>query len=1044
MRWLVERSLHLRLGVVALALVLIVAGSRAAQNTPLDVFPEFAPPLVEIQTEAPGLSTGEVESLVTVPLENAMNGVPGLRTLRSKSVLGLSSVVMIFEEGTELMGARQLVQERLLRIATTLPTAARPPVILSPLSSLSRVMKIGLTSERLSQVEVSTLARWTIRPRLMAIPGVANVAIWGQRDRQLQVLVDPDRLRATTVTLADVMTAAREGTAVAAGGFLESPQQRLAIAHFPAVSSIRDLGQIIVRPGPTSSPGAANGGTARVSSNALRIGDVADVVEGFPPPIGDAVINRGDGLMLIVEKQPDGNTLQVTRDVEAAMAALKPGLPGIAVDTTIFRPATFIEMSLRNLNRALLIGCVLVMLVLIVFLYDWRTALISIIAIPLSLIAAALVLRYRGGTLDTMVIAGLIIALGEVVDDAIIDVENIVRRLRLNAAEGLPRSAFDVVLDASVEVRSAVVYGSVIVILVFIPVFLLEGLAGSFFRPLALSYVLAILASLLVALIVTPALSLMLLPRHTDAREAPLVTTLKARYRRILPRLIAAPRRAVGIVAVSLAVTLAAFPLLGEEFLPHFQEYDFLMHWVEKPGTSLEAMRRVTVNAARELMDVEGVRNFGAHIGRAEVADEVVGINFTELWISLDPSVDYDAKVAEIQGVVDGYPGLTRDLLTYLRERIKEVLTGASATIVVRIFGPNLTQLAATAGEVGQALGKVQGVADLTVQQLTVVPQVEVRLRPEAAQIAGVTPAQVRDAMATLLRGTKVGEIYEDQMIFDTVVWSAPFVRSDLFAIKRLPIDTGGGGYVPLEAVADVTLAPTPNEITREGGSRRIDVTTNVRERDLGAVAQDIQAALGTLTFPEGYHAEVLGEYAAREASQNRLLGIGFLSLLGILLVLHVDFGSARLVSMVALTLPFALIGGVAAAFLSGGVLSLGSLVGFVTVLGIAARNGIMLVSHYRHLEDVEGMAFGSELVTRGAEERLAPILMTALATGLALVPIVVGGSRSGQEVEHPMAVVILGGLVTSTVLNLFLLPALYHRYGRRAPESFQRAHPAR
>ena len=1038
MRWLVERSLRLRFVVVALALVLIVAGSRAAQNTPLDVFPEFAPPLVEIQTEAPGLSTGEVESLVTVPLENAMNGVPGLRTLRSKSVLGLSSVVMIFEEGTELMGARQLVQERLLRIATSLPTAAHPPVILSPLSSLSRVMKIGLTSERLSQVEISTLARWTIRPRLMAIRGVANVAIWGQRDRQLQVLVDPDRLRSNNLTLADVVTAAREGTAVAAGGYLETPQQRLAIAHFPAVSTPADLRQIIVR------PGAAGGGAPGTPGNALRIGDVAEVVEGFPPPIGDAVINRGDGLMLIVEKQPDGNTLQVTRDVEAAMAALKPGLPDVAIDTTIFRPATFIEMSLQNLNRALLIGCVLVMLVLIVFLYDWRTALISIIAIPLSLIAAALVLRYRGGTLDTMVIAGLIIALGEVVDDAIIDVENIVRRLRLNAAAGNPRSAFDVVLDASVEVRSAVVYGSLIVILVFIPVFMLEGLAGSFFRPLALSYVLAILASLLVALIVTPALSLLLLPKHTHEREAPVVTRLKGRYRRWLPGLIAAPKRAIAVVAISLAVTAAAFPFLGEEFLPNFQEYDFLMHWVEKPGTSLEAMRRVTVNAGRELMDVEGVRNFGAHIGRAEVADEVVGINFTELWISLDPSVDYKTKVAEIQGVVDGYPGLTRDLLTYLRERIKEVLTGASATIVVRIFGPNLTQLAATAGEVRQALGTVNGVADLTVQQLTVVPQVEVRMRPEAAQIAGVSPAQIRDSMATLLRGTKVGEIYDDQKIFDTVVWSVPAVRSDLFAIKRLPIDTGNGGYVPLEAVADVTLAPTPNEITREGGSRRIDVTTNVRDRDLGAVAQDIQTALATVKFPEGYHAELLGEYAAREASQNRLLAIGFLSLLGILLILHVDFGSARLVAMVALTLPFALIGGVAAAFLSGGVLSLGSLVGFVTVLGIAARNGIMLVSHYRHLEDVEGVPFGPELVERGAEERLAPILMTALATGLALVPIVVGGSRSGQEVEHPMAVVILGGLVTSTVLNLFLLPALYYRYGRRATGNLQHADPAR
>ena len=1027
MRALVDAALRLRVVVLALAIVLMIVGTRVALDTPLDVFPEFAPPLVEIQTEAPGLSTSEVESLVTVPLENAMTGIVGLATLRSKSVLGLSSVVMIFEDGTDLMPARQLVQERLTRVASSLPAAVSPPVILSPLSSLSRVLKIGITSDRLSQMDLTTLATWTIRPRLMSVAGVANVAIWGQRDRQLQVLVDPARLRASNVTLNDLLAAAREGTAVAAGGFLETPQQRLAVAHASSVASVADLRQVVI---PRSTP-------ATGLIPALRIGDVADVVEGSPPPIGDAIINDVPGLLLIVEKHPDGNTLQVTRDVEAALEALKPGLPNVAIDSTIFRPATFIEMALRNLNRALIIGLVLVMIVLAVFLYDWRTALISLIAIPLSLVAAALILRYRGGTLDTMVIAGLIIALGEVVDDAIIDVENIVRRLRLNAAAGYPRSAFDVVLDASVEVRSAVVYGSAIVVLVFVPVFLLEGLAGAFFRPLALSYVLAILASLLVALVVTPALSLMLLPRAVGGArargDAPLVRWLKTRYRRVLPPLMHAPRQAIATIAVALGVTAVAYPFLGEEFLPHFQEYDFLMHWVEKPGTSLNAMNRVTVLASKELRAVPGVRNFGSHVGRAEVADEVVGINFTELWISLEPDVDYDATVARIQSVVDGYPGLTRDLLTYLRERIKEVLTGASATIVVRIYGPNLDQLGTKAAEVGRALSGIDGIADLAVQQMTLVPQVQIRMRPEAAQLAGVTAGRVRETVATLLRGSKVGEIYDDQKVFDVVVWSVPSIRSDLFAIKRLPIDLPGGGYVPLEVVADVSLTPTPNEITRQDGSRRIDVTTNVRGRDLGAVALDIKAALATVPFEAGYHPEVLGEYAEREASQNRLLLLGALSLLGILLVLHIDFGSMRLVAIVALTLPFALIGGVAAAFLSGGILSLGSLVGFVTVLGIAARNGIMLVSHYRHLEESEGMAFGPDLVLRGAEERLAPILMTALATGLALVPIVVGGSRSGQEVEHPMAVIILGGLFTSTVLNLFLLPAIYLRYGRRA-----------
>ena len=1039
MRGIISAALHLRIPVVVLSVILIIVGVRTARDAPFDVFPEFAPPLVEIQTEAPGLSTSEVEAVITVPLENAMNGVTALKTLRSKSVLGLSSVVLIFEDGTDRIIARQLVQERLARVAATLPAAARTPVILSPLSSLSRVMKIGVSSKTLSQVDLTTLAKWTIRPRLMAVPGVANVAIWGQRDRQIQVLVDPERLRANNVSLKDVVASTRDATSVAAGGFIETPNQRLSVAHVGAVATADDLRSMVVTAsttGPATITQPQQPQTPRATL-IRRIGDVADVVEGFPAPIGDGVINDGPGLLLIVEKQPEGNTLQVTQDVEAALDALRPGLAGVDVDPTIFRPATFIEMSISNLETALLIGCFLVIVVLVIFLWDWRTAVISLTAIPLSLLAAAIVLRYRGGTIDVMVIAGLIIALGEVVDDAIIDVENIVRRLRLNRGLPEPRPALDVVLDASLEVRSAVVYGSVIVVLVFLPVFMLDGLAGSFFRPLATSYVLAIAASLAVALIVTPAMSLLLLPQATSEREAPAVSWLKARYRRMLPTLVNAPRRAIAIVVIALAITAAAYPMLGEEFLPNFKEYDFLMHWVEKPGTSLEAMTRITVRASRELRAIPGVRNFGAHIGRAEVADEVVGVNFTELWISLDPKVDYQPTVAKIQSVVDGYPGLQRDLLTYLRERIKEVLTGASATIVVRIFGPDLDALARKGADVGKVIAAIDGTADVKVQALTLVPQVELKFRPEQAQQMGVTPAAVRETVATMLRGQKVGEVFDDQKIFDVVVWSQPWVRQDIFALRRMPIELPKGGYVPLVSVADVSIMPTPNEITREGSSRRIDVTSNVRGRDLGTVAREIEAAIATVPFEAGYHPEVLGEYAARAESQNRLLALGALSLLGILLILHVDFGSVRLVTLIFFTLPFALIGGVAAVFLSGGVLSLGSLVGFVTVLGIAGRNGIMLVSHYRHLQYEEGVPFGRELVLRGAEERLAPIMMTALVTGLALVPIILGGDRSGHEIEHPMAVVILGGLFTSTLLNLFLLPAIYLRYGsRQAPEA--------
>ena len=690
-----------------------------------------------MQTEAPGLSTNEVESLVTVPLEAALNGVPGLKTIRSKSVLGLSSVVLILDPSTDVMAARQMVQERLTRAAAQLPAVARPPVMLSPLSSLSRVMKIGMTSETLTQVELSTLAKWTIRPRLMAIPGVANVAIWGQRDRQLQVLIDPERLRAHGVAVDQVVQAAREGVLLQAGGFLDTPNQRLAITHAAAVGSVRDLESIVVS--------SRNGGV-------LRVGDVATIVEGFPPPIGDAVINNGPGLMLIVEKQLGANTLTVTRGVEEALRDMKPALAGITVDPTIFRPATFIEMSLQNLSRALLVGCALVILVLMVFLADWRTALISSVAIPLSLLAAGLLLHYRGGTLDTMVLAGLVIALGEVVDDAIIDVENIVRRLRLNRTAEHPQAPVKVVLDASMEVRSAVLYGSLIVIVVFVPVFMLDGLAGAFFRPLALSYVLAIIASLLVALTITPALALLLLPKHLDRRESRLVRELKARYRRMLPSFVDRPKAALGSLGLLLALTAITVPFMGEEFLPSFREYDFLMHWVEKPGTSIEAMQRITVRASRELMAVPGVRNFGAHIGRAEVADEVVGPNFTELWVSLDPAVDYDATVAKIQSIVDGYPGLYRDLLTYLRERIKEVLTGASATIVVRVYGPDLDGLQAQAQSVRQAITKVPGVADLAVQAQVLVPKVEIRFDPDRAAAFGLTPGEVKRVAATLVQ----------------------------------------------------------------------------------------------------------------------------------------------------------------------------------------------------------------------------------------------------------------------------------------------------
>jgi CzcA family heavy metal efflux pump len=1048
---LISNSIRLRVVVLAACVVLLVVGARSIRRAPLDVFPEFAPPLVEIQTEAPGLSTEEVESLVTVPIENALTGIPRVKTVRSKSVLGLSQVVLVLEGGAEPLRVRQMVQERVAFEAARLPAVARPPVILQPLSSTSRVMKIGVWSKTLSQRDLTEVILWTVRPKLMSVPGVANVAVWGQRDKQFQVLVDPDRLRANNVTLDQVTRAAGDAVVLQDGGFVDTPNQRLAVRHLSPVLEPDDLARTVVD---------FRGGAP------VRLGDVAEVQIGSPPPIGDAVINDGPGLMLIVEKQPDANTLELTRKVEAAIEALRPGLKDIEIDPTIFRPATFIERALDNLTKALAVGCALVAVILFVFLFDWRTAVISLTAIPLSLVAALLVFSYSGATVNTMVLAGLVIALGEVVDDAIIDVENIARRLRqasggreaaedAHDSEGAvdlfersalmrptpaPPSPFRIVLNASIEVRSAVVYASLIVVLVFVPVFFLDGLAGAFFRPLALAYVVAIMASLLVALTVTPALSYMLLTgRHRRPHDAPLTRVLKRAYRAVLPPLVARPWMCLAALVVAFVLTGLAARRLGQEFLPSFQETDFLMHFVEKPGTSIEAMHRVTARASKDLRalrDEHGnpiVRNFGSHIGRAEVADEPVGPNFTELWISIDPDADYQASVHRVADVVYGFPGLYRDLLTFLRERIKEVLTGASATIVVRLYGPDHAALRAKAREVEAAMKDVPGVTNLKVEPQVLVAQVEVKLLPDAAQRFGLTAGHVRRAATTLLKGQKVGEVFEGQKKYDVVVWGEPPTRADLSAVQALPIDTPAGVQVRLGDVAEVRVVPAPNEIRRENASRRLDVTCNVSGRDLGSVAREVEEKVRAIPFEREYHPEFLGEYAARQESTRRLYALAALSLVGIVLLLFTDFKAWRPTLLVALTIPFALVGGVFAVLVGGGVVSLGSLVGFVTVLGIAARNGIMLVSHFRHLELEEGVPFGVGLVLRGAEERLAPILMTALATGLALLPLAITGNKPGQEIEYPLAVVILGGLVTSTLLNLFLMPPLYARFGRSA-----------
>jgi CzcA family heavy metal efflux pump len=1027
MRAIIESSQRLRFLVVVIAAVTMFFGVTQLRTAPVDVLPEFELPMVEVQTEALGLSADEVESLITLNLEELLSGTSWLRTIRSQSVPGLSSILLVFEPGTNLMHARQLVQER-LTLAYTLPNVSKPPVMLQPLSTTSRVMIIGLTSKEVSLIQMSVLARWTIRPRLLGVPGVANVAIWGQRDRQLQVLIDQERLHAQGVSQEQIISTAGDAMWVSpltfldasfpgTGGWVDTPQQRLGVQHVLPISSAQDMAHLPVD------------GAVR------RLGDVAEVVEGHPPLIGDALVNGTPSLLLVVEKLPEANTLAVTRGVEAALRAMQPGLPGIEI-SSIFRAASFIETAFANLTRVLLVGGALVVLVLGAFLYNWRSGVISGVAIPLSLVAAAFVLYLRGATINTMVLTGFVVALGAVVADAIMDVENVMRRLRQHRQEEGDKSTASIMLETALQVRGAMVYALLIEVLAVVPVFFLGDVSGAFFKPLAVSYALALLVSMVVALTVTPALGLVLL-RHAPLarRESPLVRGLQRGSEAVLTRIVRTPRLAYIAVAVLVLVGLVVWPQLGQDLLPSFEERTLLIDLEGMPGMSHPAMYRMASQVSRELRSIPGVHRVGAHVGRAVTGDQVVGIHEGQLWITLDPTADYAKTVAKIQETVDDYPGLDGDVETYLTERIREALTGAGEAIVVRIFGPERDVLRRLAQGVEQALARVDGLVDVQVEGQVEEPQVEIKVNLAAAERHGLKPGDVRRQTATVFAGLGVGSLYEAQKVFDVVVWGAPETRQSLTNIREFLLETPTGGRVRLGEVAEVRIAPTPTVIQHDAISRRIDVVANVHSgRDQGAVVREVNRRLQDVKFPLEYHAELKGEYVERQAAQKRILDVAIAAALGIFLLLQAAFRSWRLALVAFVTLPMALVGGVLAAFAGGSTLSLGALIGFLALLGVTARSGILLLKHYQHLEQHGGEPFGPGLVLRGTREQCAPIVMTATTIGVVLVPLVLFGAMAGIEIVHPMAIVILGGLVTSTLLTLFVVPALYLRFGR-SPE---------
>lgn len=1027
MRRIIESSLKLRLLVVTIAAVVMVVGLTELRDMPVAVLPEFAPPYVEVQTEALGLSAKEVEDLVTLNVEELLSGVPWLVSMHSRSVPGMSSIILTFEPGTNLMRARQMVQER-LTLAYALPNASRPPTMLQPLSATSRVMMIGLSSSEVSLMEMSVLARWTIKPKLLGVPGVANVAVWGDRDRQLQVQIDPERLQAHGVTQDQIiettgnalwispltfLEASHPGT----GGWIDGPQQRLEVRHVLPISRPEQLARMPIK------------GTS------LRLDDVANVVEGHPPLIGDALLNESPGLLLVVEKLPGASTIQVTKGLEAAIEAMQPGMANIEMDTTMFRSASFIEMAFANLALTAVLAGVLVLLILGALLSNWRAALIAIVVIPVSLLATVMVLE--GGTLNTMVLAGLVIALGAVVDDAIISVENMVRRLRTHRTEGAHRSAARVIRDAAFEMRGAMLYATLILVLALVPILLMEGPTGAFFQPLAFSFALALVISMVVALTLTPALGFFLLRNASVERhDSALVGWMQRSYETVLLRITDAPRTAFVTAAVVLVAGVVSWPFLEQSLIPTFKEPYVRVDWEGPPGTSHPAMMRMMSRASRELRSVPGVSDVHVHVGRAVTGDQVVDVNASQLWVRIDPQAEYDATLAAIQETVSGYPGLDHAIESYLTDRVRTVLENSGTDIVVRVYGKERNGLRAQAARVQDVLAGINGIVDLQVEGEVLEPQIEIEVDPERAEPYGLKPGDVRRAAATVFAGIGVGFLFEEQKVYDVVVWGTPETRSSVSDVRNLLIEAPRGGHVRLGEIADVRIAPSPVAIYHDAVSPRIEVVANVRGRDFGSVVRDVENGLAELDFPVEYYPVLLNEIAERQVTKQRLLVVGIAVAIGVFLILQAAFGSWRLAGWFFLSLPVALAGSALAAMLDGGVLSLGSVVGFLGVFAIAVRNGMTLIDHYQRLETEEGVAFGMDLVRRGTRERFPAIVMTAAVTAAALLPLVIFGNIAGLEIVHPLAVVMLGGLVTSTFVTLVVVPALYVRLGaKREPD---------
>jgi CzcA family heavy metal efflux pump len=1019
-------SLNNRLVTLFVALGVLVGGGYVAFTMPVDVFPDLTAPTVTVLTEAHGMAAEEVERLVTLPIETVVNGSAGVRRVRSSSSQGISIVWVEFDWGTDIYRARQVVGEKLQFVAEQLPEDVPPPVLAPITSIMGEIMLIGLVSETVSEMDVRTAADWTVRKRLLAIPGVSQVVPIGGQVRQYQVLLDPQRMVALAVSLADVLRAAEESNAVASGGVYLSNGQEVLIRGLGRARSSDDIAQTVV---------TLRGGVP------VRIGDVAHVAIGPKPRIGTGSVNAGAAVILSVQKQPGVNTLELTERIERELDLLQAQLAdGIDIERDIFRQAGFISLAIDNVIEALRDGAFLVVIVLFLFLWNLRTTGISILAIPLSLATAVIVMRLLGVTLNTMTLGGLAIAIGALVDDAIIDVENTFRRLRQNhnLSEDQQRPMLSVVYDAAREVRGPIVNATAIITVVFLPLFFLSGVEGRMLRPLGLAYVVSILASLVVAVTVTPVLCSFLLPNAPimrDENDSWLVRMLKAVYRPTLGVVLARPRLISGMAALGVVATLAVFPLMGRGFLPEFQEGTLTVSAVTVPGTGIVESDQLGRRVEQVLLAHPAVVSTARRTGRAELDEHAQGVNAAEIDVQLDLRQGKVGDImAELRDRVTIIPGMNITIGQPIGHRIDHMLSGTRAAIALKIFGPDLYELRNLAESVRAAVEDIEGLVDLQVEQQSDVPQLRIHADRAAMARFGVTPGRLAEAVDVAFNGEVVSQVLDGQSAFDLVVRYPDELRDSHDRIAMARVDLPAGGTVPLADLADIRLERGPNTVSREDVQRKIVVQANVEGRDVGSVVNDMRArVVDQVVMPAGYYVEYGGQFESGQAAARAIGLLSIASVLAIFLILFQEFRSARIALLVMVNLPLALIGGVFATMALGGVLNVATLVGFITLFGIAVRNGILLVSHYKHLLG-EGKAL-RDAVVQGSLERLNPVLMTALTAALALIPLALGGGEPGREIHAPLAVVVLGGLITSTFLNMIVVPALFFEFADERKE---------